>query len=340
MIEVTPVATQRTHFATPAEVLSVISAGDDQWTDYRGKRLGEWLGFRGISHGWCYNAEASWLVREATERGVKIILSEAQVIPPSVMATLAEKLPEVILVTLLHGAPAWCASSSPQTTYDAIRQARDLPNVYLGVVSRASAMAWLQRTKVVSLPNPIEIPTGLTRSSVPALPAGELVVSLIARPSPVKNWGGMLAGLALLANRRKVRAIVAGRENTPNHLAHLEYLQDLGVEATTIPFGDWAQTLRAVAEETHVGLACGYSDSLNLVAAEHCLMGIPVVGSPALDWLPTSWRVSPQDPQAIADLAETLAMSKEAGIRACRIARAKAQENGEALVLGLRRFLG
>jgi hypothetical protein len=196
-------------------------------------------------------------------------------------------------------------------------------------------MAWLPGAKIVSLPNPIEVPPGLARASDVATDTGELVVSLIARPSPVKNWGGMLAALALLARRRRVRAIVAGRETTPNHLAHLDYLRDLGIDARILPFGDWSATLLAIAAETQVGLACGYSDALNLVAAEHCLMGIPAVGSPALDWLPSSWRVSPQDPQAIADRAETLAMSATAGPQARRIARAKAEENETALIAGL-----
>ena len=339
MIEIETSHRRRDHCESPAEVLSVLTGGDDQWIDYRGRRLGAWLAARGISHGWCLHGGAAWMAEEARRRGAKVILSEAQAIPPATISALAEALPSVAIVTLLHGAPSWCVSSTPRLTYDAIRQARDFPNVYLGVVSGESAMAWLPGAKIVPLPNPIEVPPKLTRSNGAAKETGEIVVSLVARPSPVKNWGGMLAALGILARKRKLRAVVAGRETTPNHLAHLDYLRDLGVDARILPFGDWAATLELIASETQVGLACGYSDSLNLVAAEHCLMGIPVVGSPALDWLPPSWRVSPQDPQAIADMAETLAASEKAGAQAKRIARAKAKENEKALIEGLQSLI-
>lgn len=331
-----PTTTRRPHGEAPCEVLSVLTGGDDQWTDYRGRRFGDWLDARGIRHGWCHVGDSSWLSTEISNRGVRVVLSEAQALPTATVADLAAGLPNVRFVHLLHGAPSWCASSAPALTYDSIRQARDFPNVYLGTVYEPTAMVWLEGAKITHLPNPVEIPKGLSAS---ATPNDLLCVSLVARPSPVKNWGGMLAALGLLSRRRKVRVLLVGRDHTPNHHAHLDYARDLGLDADTIPFGDWADNISRIADTVHVGLACGYSDSLNLVAAEHCLLGIPVVGSPALDWLPCSWIVSPQDPRAMAEMAETLASDPKAGPLARQVALDLSRRNEKVLLKNIRGLL-
>lgn len=335
MIDVTH--TRREHDVSPAEVLSILTGGDAPWTDYRGRRLGRWLGERGIVHGWCHLGAPDWLAAEVRARGSRVVISEAQCLPAASVAALSASLPEVRIVQLFHGAPAWVASAAPAQTYEAIRQSRDLPNVYVGVVSGIDSLAWLPGAKVVHLPNPVEIPAHLVdghRRGVEDV----LCVSLVSRAASAKNFGGQLAALALLARRRPVRALVSshatglGREQS-------RYLEDLGLEAEAVPFGDWATTLERVAASVDVGLCCGFTDALNLTAAEHCLLGIPVVASPALDWLPSTWRVSPQDPAAMADLVEHHAAIPEAGPLGRRIALEVAARNEETLLRNLEKLL-
>lgn len=329
----------RDHDASPAEVLSVLTGGDEPWIDYRGRRLGRWLGERGIVHGWCHVGDPDWLAVEARNRGARVLISEAQCLPATSIVSLAADLPEVQIVQLFHGAPAWVASGAVTQTYDAIRQSRDLPNVHVGVVSGVEAMAWLPGAKVVHLPNPVELPARLVDWHRPSRRRGEpLCVSLISRAAAPKNFGGQLAALALLARRRPIRALVSshatglGREQS-------RYLKDLGLDVEAVPFGDWAGTLERVAQGVDVGLCCGFTDALNLTAAEHCLLGIPVVASPALDWLPSTWRVSPQDPVAMADLVETHVSAPEAGALGRQIALEVASRNEETLLRNLRQLL-
>lgn len=342
MISMPPTTSSETHGNTPCEVLSVLSGGDDQWTAYRGTRFGAWLRRNtGIEHGWCLQRDAEWLAEEARLRGARVIISEAQVIPIAAAAKMAAALPDVKIVHLLHGVPAWCASSGPGQTYGEIRQSRELTNVYVGTVSDPSAMAWLPGSKIVHLPNPIEVPGEMHLRAPLKRPLSDqpLCVSLIARPSPVKNWGGMLAALGILAQRRPVRALIGGRDNTPFHKEHLAYLNDLEIESELIPFGDWSLTLSRVADCVHVGLAVGYSDALNLIAAEHCLAGIPVVGSPALDWLPKSWIASPQDPIAMANIVERHARSHTAGRLGRQLVSEMAAKNANTLSMNLHTLL-
>lgn len=324
----------------PASVLSVISDGDDQWIEYRGTRFGSWLAARGISHGWCLRASVEWITDEVRARGTRVLISEATILTPANVAALSAALPGVTIIHLLHGSPAWCASQSPELVYSAIRQARDLPNVHIGTVSDPGAMAWLPGTKVIHIPNPIEIPAFLQTKNEELGTRNEdtLCVSLIARPSPVKNWSGMIAALGLLAARRPISALVIGRP-TPNHTQHRAYLEDLGIDCQFHEFQSWEETLALVASRVDVGLACGFSDALNLIAAEHCLLGIPVVGSPVMPWLPKSWQVNPQDPAAMADLIERHVDSPQSGAVGKRIVTRMARANEAILTKNLSNLL-
>lgn len=330
----------RPHCMDPCQILSVLNVSDDQWVDFRGRRLGVWLRSRGIGHGWAPNGDVDWLAQEARVRGARVIISEAQVISVASAQQLAEVLPDVTIVHLLHGAPAWCASYAPTQTYGAIRQSRDLPNVYVGTVSDPTAMAWTPAAKVLHLPNPISLPPELA-DTTPSRPTSKepLCVSLIARDFAAKNWGGMLAAIGILASRRPVRVILAGR-NTLLQPAHFDYLASLGIPADRMEFGDWSLTLHRVAKNVHVGLACSFTDSLNLIASEHCLLGIPVVGSPSTDWMPPHWRVNPQDPGAMADLIEHHARyHRREGESGRKIVRKMAAQNENLLLRNLRELL-
>lgn len=337
MIKMPPSPTRREHGDAPCEVLSVLTGGDAPWIAYRGERLGRWLAERGIDHGWCLLGDPEWLAEEVRARGARVIISEAQCIPAASVERLSAALPDVQIVQLFHGAPVWVASAAAGQTYESIRQSRDLPNVHVGVVSGIDAMTWLPGSKIVELPNPIEIPAGL--ETIDARETDEpLCVSLIARSAAPKNWGGMLAALGILARRRPIHALVSGHDVGLGR-EQSRYLADLGIDAETVPFGDWAKTLARVARSVDVGLCCGWTDALNLVAAEHCLLGIPVVGSPALDWLPPTWRVSPQDPVAMADLVEAHAANPQAGPRGRKIALALAAANEATLLANLRTLI-
>lgn len=305
--------------------------------------MGVWCRGRGISHGWTeVGGGAEGIITEARQREVKVIISEALVLPLADAEQIARALPNTIIVHLLHGAPAWCASYAPAMTYGAIRQSQELANVFAGTVSDPTQMTWPAGAKVIHLPNPIELPPELVDWKQIPSPrrSAPITISLIARPFPAKNWGGMLAALGILASRRPVRAICAGRPSVWQH-HHFDYLAALGIPAECMEFADWSLTLHRVAERVHVGLASGFTDSLNLIAAEHCLLGTPVVGSPSTSWMPRHWQVNPQDPQAMADAVEYLARHRRReGRRGRKIVRTMAKQNEAILLRNLNALIG
>lgn len=322
-----------------ADIVSILNPGDSQWVDYRGRRFAEYLAKRGISHGWIPKGNSA-NVRDAIKSiSPKIVLNEANSIPTADIRDLAQEYPDVKFVNLLHGSVTWCMSMVTVETYAALRDSAEFPNIYFGAVSVPHGMVFPDRSKVIEIPNPIELPKGLPRRSLPPDASQRLVVSLVARSYPIKNWGGMASALAILNRRRWIKAICIGQES--HYLEHhFRFLKDLGVNASMTTFTDWETTLNTLASNVHVGLACGFSDSLNLVAAEQCLLGIPVVGSPSTDWLPRSWQANPQDPEQMADIVEAHVQHyAKRSKKAVKIAGRMTKWNEIKLIAALRNLL-
>lgn len=341
MIEFDPSEDTRT--AQPArdraDIVSILNAGDKQWVDYRGRRFREYLSERGIVHGWIPKESVENIRRVIGEISPRVVINEANAISTSDIRELAETYPQIKFVNLLHGSITWCMSMVTAETYSALRDSAEIPNVYFGAVSIPHGMAFPAHSKVIEIPNPIELPKGIQRRSLPPDTSQRLVVSLVARSYPIKNWGGMAAALAILTRRRWIKAVCIGQES--HYLEHhFRFLRDLGVNASMTTFADWATTLQTLASDVHVGLACGFSDSLNLIAAEQCLMGIPVVGSPSTDWLPRSWQANPQDPGQMADIIDDHVSNYEKrSKRAIKIAGRMAEWNEIKLIAELRNLL-
>jgi hypothetical protein len=83
----------------------------------------------------------------------------------------------------------------------------------------------------------------------------------------------------------------------------------------------WPKLLR-LSEHMHLVLQPSYSESFNCVAAEAIRMGVPVVGSEAIDWLPPRFQAKADDVGDIARVAEYLVMSPSRRLGGDRLASA------------------
>lgn len=336
------------HGDSPCDTLSILNLQDSQWVNYRAARFGNWLYDNfGIAHACCPSKGEVWLSEELTIRQPKVVFNEALIAAPAIISRLAVKFPRIKFVNLFHGAPSYCCSAMPEASYEFIRMSKKFTNVYAGVVSEPDSYAWISQAKIIHLPNLISVPSHLTNTQpLKFKDPGVLHVSLVARPGIIKNWGGMVAALGILARKRPLKAFVVGMFDTSLCVAqrvagnaHVNYLRELDVDVELYDFMDWDVLLTNISAKIHVGLACGYSDSLNLIAAEHCLLGIPIVGSSVLDWLPRKYQVSPQDPAGMASLAENLALNPKSGLESKRTAKQLAKRNETILRESLRGLL-
>jgi hypothetical protein len=292
----------------PCDLLSIIT-GDPAWAQYRGGRVSSWLNSQGIAAGSTNELTEDALRQSIILRKPRVVLDECATVLPPVWESLANEFPAVRFVSLYHGSPAWVASMNLPRWASSLRLSINNPNCYLGYVANPNSLIVPATSKTVYLPNLIHVPDVSDIRRTTSQDEG-LLVSIVARANYVKNWGGMLSAIGVLAGRRKVKALVVSNGQQESIASVLD---SFSIMYEALPWGDWETTLRAVAERVHVGLACGFSDAFNLIGAEHCLMGIPVVGSPSMDWLPKKWQINPQDPVAMADLVEKHAADKKAG---------------------------
>jgi len=67
----------------------------------------------------------------------------------------------------------------------------------------------------------------------------------------------------------------------------------------------WPKLLR-LTSHMHIILQPSFTESFNCVAAEAVRMGVPVVGTEAIDWLPPRWQAKADDALDVARVAESL----------------------------------
>lgn len=195
------------------------------------------------------------------------------------------------------------------------------------------------RSKMVHVPNPLRV--------IQSRPRGNLqppwTVSLVGWARVLKNFPAQILGFALAARQADLKLILC-LSDTVEH----PVMNDLmvlaafsGVDAVVADWQeDWHKFARFVAHDVDLGLQVSFTESFNYTAIEHMLVGKPVVGSPAIRYLPPTWCANPDDP---ADMARVLlehiedydARSREA----VQVARDVAARNNQAFVSTVRSLL-
>lgn len=166
-----------------------------------------------------------------------------------------------------------------------------------------------------------------------------LKLGLFGAQRPLKNFVTAGAGATALQQRCRVPLelhISSGRPEGDSGGALREMTKrkrDIRVIYT-----GWLQwpAFRRYLRGIDLVLQVSHTESFNVVAADSCAEGVPVVGSTAIDWLPHRWQANPDDPMDVVCVAEYLLRSPEAirdGQRALR-------EYGDDGLITWRRWLG
>ncbi len=100
--------------------------------------------------------------------------------------------------------------------------------------------------------------------------------------------------------QRPIRVELSLRNSKGQSIEHLARLA--GLEYRIHPWQPWAEFLEHTQEAVDVGLQVSFTESFNYVAIEQMLCGKPVIGSPAIRYLPEAWQANPDDPDEIADV--------------------------------------
>lgn len=320
----------------PVEVLSLLGHFPT-WIQYRGHRQRAFLASHGIRHGWSHARDAATLKAEIEARGVRVVLNEVWSLSAGDMARLAAACPSVQFVALTHAVPGWVATERSEEHYDWLRLARELPNCHYGTVMSVERVVAAPGTRLVSLPNLCTLPEDL-----PEREPGPPTVSLIARDTESKQWGTAIAAVALAARTVPDLHVVIGCPDLKGGIGpHLAFLDEMGVPWSRMLWDNWGTYLDRIARSVDCHLTATLAESFCLVPLEHCLLGRPVAGTPAVEWLPERWQGHPQRPASLAWHLTVLFDDYAASSRYARgVAENVAERNHRHLIESLHRLLG
>lgn len=130
-----------------------------------------------------------------------------------------------------------------------------------------------------------------------------------------------------------------------NLASHKPIMDAFGVRNVLEPWVESREEhLKRVASR-HLHMAASHAESFCYGAMDACMMGVPVVGSPTIAWLPPTWRtLNPNSPQAIQDTAQWLLSAGgtrllNLDVKARSVAEATAAKNNEAAAKAIEQLL-
>lgn len=228
----------------------------------------------------------------------RLVMNRSFSIPASLLRILAGQFPHVRFVTVCHSSHSDVFRSEAWIREQAhcIRDVHDVPNLYYGGVDERNHLATaLESEKFVVLPNLVDTPADSTHDAGCHDPA---TVSLICAARTLKNIPTQLAAVALASRQRPLRLLLSLRGISDETLRNL--LEPWQLDWHACRWANWPDYIENIAVNVDVGLQVSFTESFNYVALEHMLCGRPVVGSPAIRYLPGRWQASPDDPDDIA----------------------------------------
>jgi len=286
---------------THCDVLSCLSKFST-WIECKGIRTKEFLYNHGIDHGWTHFRGVAAISAEIDRLKCKLVINEVDTIPPNELERLASRYPNVKFLCVRHNCPSFM-STEPTFRWERMFHRVDClaatyPNVFIGTVMDSTRYDHNTNTKLIDVPNLIQLPKDL-----PTIDRGNrrLTLSLVSRPSNGKNFNAQITAVCKAAKEIELGIfIITGNRELSDIL--LRRLTQCRIPNKHINWGSWERYINLVNNFCDIGLQVSLAESFNLVAVEHMSMGKPVVGSSAIEYLPSEWQANPQDPNEIASI--------------------------------------
>lgn len=255
----------------------------------------------------------------------RLVVNRSFCVGWDVTERLSQEYPATNWLTVNHSSQAhllthahWLRAQS-----EFLRLAMDRPNCYLGTPDeRVQLRESTGCERVIWLPNVVQLPEYTVTRNRPAVPT----VTLVGRRDLVKNFPTQILACGIVAKRRPIRLLIITRGSGEDFR---QLSEQCGVPCEVMEWEDQPSYLRLIGQRSDVGLQASFSESFNYVAIDHLGLGIPVVGSPAIRYLPRVWQASPDDAAAIAESLHGVLdrPASSVGLLARRTAEAVAARN-------------
>lgn len=269
------------------------------WWETKGELSVRLLSEAGITAACLVNPNDEDLPRLLTRLKSKLVLNRGFLISPEAIDRMALKLPHTKFLAMNHSSYPFLISSpwawKRHTQFMAMAERRN--NCFVGTPDERNHLAAIRpdlAEKLVWIPNGSDVPDWKARSI-----GSPPIISLIGAGRQLKNLPNQLAGFALAQRQREMRLFLSIRGNEWDEML-AEACGYLHITADVRPWVDWREYQERI-RGVDVGLQVSFTESFNYVGLEHMLLGVPVVGSSALRFLPRGWQTDPEDPQAISE---------------------------------------
>jgi hypothetical protein len=248
------------------------------------------------------------LIETLKQHRPRVAVLMALFLDPRTIAGIAAAFPRTRFYVKCHSNAQFLAgeSSGWQRLLQIADVSMGLPNLSIGCASEDMTRT-LQAlgVKAVSLPNVYDLAAAEHARGIGKLNSGGVHIGMFGALRPFKNAIGQTCALAV-AKRISGRPLVLHINGTraemggANDLAQMREIcqrADLRLEVH-----GWLAHAEFVtlAAQMHVALQVSFTETFNYVAADCVAAGTPVVGSPAIRFLPAAWKVNPDDAGAIA----------------------------------------
>lgn len=283
------------------DVLAIIAQGVGQWHDSQ-TGFSELLGDAGIPNRTEYlpPGKPSEVEEAVRETSPKVCLIRAMPYTASEVAGMAERWPSVKFVVVCHSLPSHLVvwKDTLGRFADFVKLANERENVYLATPDER--VPWGKLCKSVWLPNTTgEVPPGDDRGII-----GPVDISLVGRRDTIKNFPNQIMAAAIANQTRRCRLHLMIKGDT----ADFESLAEAsGIECFVHQWLPHDQHRARIAGLIDIGMQAGFCESFNYVALEHLMSGKPVVGSPAIRFLPPELQADQNDIEGMAEMILNLA---------------------------------
>lgn len=283
------------------DVMVVIAQGVGQWHESQ-TGFSELLGDAGITNCTEYLPpnQPSEVEEALREISPKVCIIRAMPFTAAEVAGMADGWPDVRFVVVCHSLPSHLVvwKDTLGKFADFIRLSNEKPNVYLGTPDER--VPWGRLSKSIWLPNSTgEVPPGDDRGVI-----GPVDISLVGRRDTVKNVPNQIIAAAIANRTRECRLHLMISGGTADFEA---LAKACDIDCFVHQWQPHEQHRLRVAGMIDIGMQAGFCESFNYVALEHLLSGKPVVGSPAIRFLPTEMQADPNDIDGMAEMILNLA---------------------------------
>ena len=313
--------------ATRVDVLNCYPPIDNpEWITLRGDLYASELRKLGLSSDSVQVADASTKSagQAISNSNPRVFVNHAFFFSWRVIAELAAAFPKTNFLTVNHSSqadlarhPRWLGDHSH---FAELAQQRK--NVFLGTVDSRNFLASCGLDRCLWVPNLVNWPRFPSSHHIKT---DRPVASIVGRFDPNKAMPHAILAAAISGRVDLLFIVKNGRRD---QLA--DYCQALRVSHEFANWSTWNEYCRTLFEKVTVGFQPSFSESFNYVSIEHLAMGIPVIGSPTIKFLPPAWQADPDDPRDIAKKLDAILDDYEhASKKAVRVAADVQRRNRE-----------